>query len=42
MKGKHKKDLSKIKYFNYGKMDHFLTICLMNKKEGDGVKKKWN
>lgn len=39
MKGKQKKDLSKVNCFNCGEMGHFLSRCLM-KKKGDDEKKK--
>ena len=39
MKSKQKKDSSKVKLFNYGKMGHFLLRYLM-KKKGDNEKRK--
>ena len=39
MKGKQKKDLSKVKCFNYDEMGHFSLRCLM-KKKGDEEKRK--
>ena len=39
MKGKHKKELSKVKCFNCGEMGHFLSRCLMKKKGNDEKKK---
>ena len=38
MKGKLKKDLSKVKCFNFGDMGHFYSRCPMNK--GDDEKRK--
>ena len=40
MKGKKKEDLSKIKCFNCGEMDHFSSRCTMKKKTRDDEKKK--
>lgn len=40
MKGKQKKDLSKVKCFNYGNMGHFSSICPMKKKMGVDKNKK--
>jgi len=39
MKGKQKKDLSKVKCFNCGEMGHFSSSCLMKKKGNDEKKK---
>lgn len=39
MKGKKNKDLSKVKYFNCGEMDHYSSRCPM-KKKGDDEKRK--
>lgn len=40
MKGKQKKDLSKIKCFNCGKMGHFSSRCLMKKVDDEKRKGK--
>ena len=39
MKGKMKKDLSKVMCFNYGEMGHFSSRCLMKKTRDDKKKK---
>jgi len=39
MKGKQKKDLSKVKCFNCGEMGYFSLRCMMKKKEDDEKKK---
>ena len=39
MKGKQKKDLTKVKCFNFDEMGHYSSICLM-KKKGDDEKRK--
>ena len=39
MKGKKKKDLSKVKCFNYGEMGHFSLRCPKKKKGADEKRK---